>query len=91
MILTCCWCCSLSRCSGKTEGNIVLIWVRGLWGVFNTENDEVDELLIFSYGLFSAKLDFDIVLGGDNPKTNNKKFKKKSYEKKFLTNKCNTR
>ena len=83
MILTCCWCCSLSRCSGKTEGNIVLIWVRGLWGVFNTENDEVDELLIFSYGLFSAKLDFDIVLGGDNPKQTIKNSRKKVMKRNF--------
>ena len=83
MILTCCWCCSLSRCSGKTEGNIVLIWVRGLWGVFNIENDEVDELLIFSYGLFSAKLDFDIVLGGDNPKQTIKNSRKKLWKEIF--------
>ena len=83
MILTCCWCCSLSRCSGRTGGNIVLIWVRGLWGVFNIENDEVDELLIFSYGLFSAKLDFDIVLGGDNPKQTIKNSRKKVMKRNF--------
>ena len=83
MILTCCWCCSLSRFSGRTGGNIVLIWVRGLWGVFNIENDEVDELLIFSYGLFSAKLDFDIVLGGDNPKQTIKNSRKKVMKRNF--------